>query len=242
MPVIAVTGTNGKTTTTRMLDYIMREAGLKSGMVCSNGTYLDNRRVDDRAACTDSGHLQVLTSKEMDIAVLETHHAGIIGRGFCFDWCDVGVCLNVTNDHLGAANIETVEQMAVLKRALPERARYAAVLNADNQHCLAMTDAVTAEKLCLVSMQSSVDDLRTHTAERPACFCVLEPVDGQQWLVIHDQQRIPLLGVEQIPATFGGTASFNVSNAMHAAVAGTKSSMPRATMSPALMHARSSLT
>lgn len=219
MPVIAVTGTNGKTTTTRMLDRIMREAGLKSGLVCSNGTYLDTRQVDDRAACTDSGHLQVLTSKEMDIAVLETHHAGIMARGFCFDWCDVAVCLNVTADHLGVGNIDTVEQMAELKQALPKRARYAAVLNADDGYCLAMTEAVTAEKICLVSMQSSVDALRVHTADRPACFCVLELVDNRQWLVIYDQQRMPLLAVDNVPATFGGTAGFNVSNAMHAALA-----------------------
>lgn len=219
MPIIAVTGTNGKTTTTRMLDCIMREAGLKSGMVCSNGTYLDACQIDDRAACTDSGHLLVLTSKEMDIAVLETHHAGIMARGFCFDWCDVAVCLNVTNDHLGVGNIDTVEQMATLKQALPERARYAAVLNADDPHCLSMIDAMTAEKICLVSMQSSVDDLQAYTAGRSACFCVLESVAGKEWLVIHDrEQRTPLLGVEQIPATFNGTARFNVSNAMHAAV------------------------
>ncbi len=220
MPIIAVTGTNGKTTTTHMLDRIMREAGLKSGLVCSIGTYLDARKVDERAACTDTGHLQVLTSKEVDIAVLETHHAGIIVRGFCFDWCDVAVCLNVTRDHLGVGNIDTVEQMAELKQALPERARYAAVLNADDEHCLAMIDAVTAERICLVSMQSGVDGLRTYTTGRPACFCVLEKVDDEEWLVIHDdEQRIPLLGAGQIPATFNGTARFNISNAMHATMA-----------------------
>jgi UDP-N-acetylmuramyl tripeptide synthase len=219
MPVIAVTGTNGKTTTVLMIDWIMRHAGRKPGRVCSNGTCLDNRLVDERAACTDTGHLQVLTSKEVDIAVLETHHAGIIARGFCFDWCDIAVCTNVTNDHLGVGNIDTIEQMAELKRALPERARHAAVLNADDEHCLAMIDTMTARVLCLVSMDKDAAALQAIAGTRPACFCVLEKIDGQEWLVLHDAgERIPLLAVDQVPATFDGAARFNVSNAMHAAV------------------------
>lgn len=106
--------------------------------------------------------------------MLETHHAGILSRGFAFDWCDIAVCLNVTEDHLGTANVDTVAQMAEVKQALPERARHAVVLNADDRYCLAMCESMTAEKICLVSMQSSVDDLRVLVDKDTACFCVLE--------------------------------------------------------------------
>jgi cyanophycin synthetase len=219
MPIIAVTGTNGKTTTVRMVDFIMRHAGLRRGMVCTNGTYLDGRLVDERDVCTDTGHLQVLTSKEVDIAVLEAHHTGLGTRGFCFDWCDVAVCTNVTNDHLGIGNIDTVEQMAELKQSLPLRARKAAVLNADDQHCLGMAARVTAERVCLVSMSKSAGELQCATTADVTACCVLEHQADREWLVIHDRQRrIPVVAVNAIPATFNGTARFNVSNAMHAAL------------------------
>jgi cyanophycin synthetase len=235
MPVIAVTGTNGKTTTVLMIDWIMRHAGRKSGLVCSNGTYLDNRLVDERAACTDTGHLQVLTSKAVDIAVLETHHAGIMARGFCFDWCDIGVCTNVTNDHLGVGNINTIEQMAELKRAVPERARHAAVLNADDEHCLAMIDSMAARTLGLVSMDKDAAALQAIAGKRPACYCVLETIDGQEWLVLNDAgERIPLLAVDQVPASFDGAARFNVSNAMHAALSAYQAGIEPAAIAAAL--------
>jgi len=227
MPIVAITGTNGKTTTTRMIHHIMQHAGKKSGMVCTDGIFIDGQQLVDADKSARGGHLRVLTSKQADIAVLETHHAGILSYGFALKqqdclcrWCDIAVCLNVSEDHLGVGNIDTVEQMAELKRALPERARYAAVLNADDEYCLDMIDALNAQKLCLVSMESGVDELQNHVDGHHVCFCVLEPVDKSDWLVIHDdRERLPVMAVEQIPATFGGTARFNTSNAMHAVVA-----------------------
>jgi cyanophycin synthetase len=110
--------------------------------------------------------------------------------------------------------------MAELKRALPERARCAAVLNADDAHCRDMIDAMTANTLGLVSMQSDAAELNVLGAGRKTCLCVLEKVNGTEWLVLHDAgQRMALLPVDQVPATFEGTARFNVSNAMHAALA-----------------------
>ena len=217
MPVIAVTGTNGKTTTTRMISHVLAAAGRKPGFVCTDGIYLDGRKVSDDDNCTLKGHFSVLSSKEVDIAVLETHHYGIMVRGFGYRWCDIAVCLNVTEDHLGVGNVETIDQMAEIKRALPERARYGAVLNADDPHCLAMLGSISAEKPCLVSMTSGYDGLSQHVEASLACFCVTEQVEGEEWLVIYDQGvRLPVIQVKQIPATFSGTARFNVSNAMHA--------------------------
>jgi len=235
MPIIAVTGTNGKTTTVRMINHILSTAGRKPGMVCTDGVFLNGRQVSQGDQCTDTGHLKVLTSKAVNEAVLETHQAGILGRGFAFDWCDIAVCLNVTEDHLGEAHIDTVEQMAKVKQALVERARHAAVLNADDPHCLAMRGAMNAEQICLVSMRYSVDELHAMVGERPACFCVLELVEDEEWLVIYDQgRRLPVIKAASIPATFAGTARFNISNAMHAIVAaylsGTGAEMIRTAM------------
>ena len=86
MPIIAVTGTNGKTTTTRMINHILEQANRKPGMVCTDGVFINDQKLFDGDQCTISGHMKVLTSKEADIAVLETHHAGILRRGFAFQW------------------------------------------------------------------------------------------------------------------------------------------------------------
>lgn len=217
MPIIAITGTNGKTTTTRMLNHISMQAGLATGMVCTDGVFLDNRQISEGDQGTVVGHLKVLTNKAANLAVLETHHLGILRNGFAFRWCDIAVCLNVTEDHLGKHGIETVEQMAKVKQALPERARQAVVLNADDKHCLAMIDSTHAKLTCLVSMNSSIVELRAMAGDRQSCFCVLESVEDGEWLVIYKgDRRLPVMDAASIPATFDGTARFNISNAMHA--------------------------
>ena len=131
MPVIAVTGTNGKTTTSRLIYHVMREAGYKPGLVCTDGISLNGEQIASGDQCQDTGHLKVLTSKKVDAAVLETHHRGLKYRGLAFRWCDIAVCLNVTDDHLGKLNIDTVEQMAEVKAVLPRHARQAAI----SGHC-----------------------------------------------------------------------------------------------------------
>jgi UDP-N-acetylmuramyl tripeptide synthase len=220
MPVIAVTGTNGKTTTCRMISHVLMAAGRKPGLVCTTGVYLNGLQIESDDQAADTGHLKVLTSTAVDVAVLETHHAGIIFRGFAFEWCDIAVCLNVTEDHLGVGHVESLEQMVAVKRALPERARHGVVLNADDPHCLAMLDSMTADKACLVSMEFDQEALSARAGKPLDCSCVLELVSGEEWLVIHDHgHRLPLMAVNQIPATFDGTARFNVSNAMHSVAA-----------------------
>jgi UDP-N-acetylmuramyl tripeptide synthase len=220
MPIIAVTGTNGKTTTTRMISRILTTAGRKPGMVCSNGVYLNNQEILKGDQGTVGGHLEILNNKDAKTAVLETHHNGILKNGFAFSWCDVAVCLNVTEDHIGHENIDTVEQMAEVKRALIERARHAVVLNADNAHCLDMIEFANAELICMVSMQRTAGELLLQLGNRSGLLCVLELIDNEQWLVIHDGScRIPVMSVASIPMTFNGVAVFNTSNAMHAILA-----------------------
>ena len=236
MPTIAITGTNGKTTTTRMTSHIMSVAGYKPGMVCTDGIFLNGKIIEKGDQCSRPGHLKVLTSKEVNFAVLETHQAGILTSGFAFRFCDIGVCLNVSEDHLGEVNIDTVEQMAEVKRAVPERARQAVVLNADDQQCLAMFDKMTAKQKCLVSMELSRDQLYDRHGDALSCCCVLEVIDGKQCIVIYDQAlRLPVMMVDSIPATFAGAAHFMVSNAMHAMTASYMSGVSLEAMQTAMI-------
>lgn len=220
IPVVAITGTNGKTTTSRMIRHIFNHSGYKTGLVCTDGIFLNQQQVSDEDNSTFMGHARVLTSKQVTAAVLETHHRGIAVHGFAFNTCDVAVCLNVTEEHLAVGEIETVAEMVTIKRALVERARHVAILFADDSNCLGMIKHTSSERVCLVSLNQGVEHLREFDAGPAAGFCVLELLDEHQWIVFYDDQsRLPVMPVNEIPATLDGLARVNVSNAMHAIAA-----------------------
>jgi cyanophycin synthetase len=219
LPVISVTGTNGKTTTSRMIAHIMQGTGLVTGLQCTDGRYINGRLVhagDDSAL---TGHFCFYEDQTAQLAVLESHHVGLATTGFAFNWCDVAVCTNVSDDHMNELGVETVSDMAVLKRSLIERARGTAVLNADDPHCLAMIPIVTAQRTCLTSIHKTPDELAA-LVDGDSCCCVLEHQRGQQWIVVYESGvRTAIIPASEIPATFGGLAQFNVQNAMQAIAA-----------------------
>jgi cyanophycin synthetase len=151
--------------------------------------------------------------------VLETARGAVADSGMCFDWSSIGVCLNVSSDHLGDKGIDTLEQMAELKRSIVATARDAVILNADDTLCLAMLPFPGTECVGLVSTWQSWAELRKG---HPHCrhFALQELVDGSNWLVIYSgEQRIEVLPVREIAATFDGRATFNISNILHASLA-----------------------
>lgn len=220
IPVVAVTGTNGKTTTSRMVCHIFNHKGYKTGLVCTDGIFLDQKQVSNVDSSTFRGHARVLMNTLVNAAVLETHHRGIAVHGFAFQTCDVGICLNVTEEHLAEGEIESLEEMTGIKRALVERAAGVAILFADDANCVSMIEHMNSDRICLVSLHSNVKKLSVLGGDRAVSFCVLEAREGQQWIVLyHEKKRLPVMPVNDIPATFDGTARFNVSNAMHAIAA-----------------------
>ena len=220
IPVVAVTGTNGKTTTTRMVAHIFRHAGLKTGLVTSEGVNLDGQQVVHDDAGSFAGHTRVLTHPDMQAAALETHHRGIVVRGFAFDDCDVGICLNVSPDHIKRGEIETMAEMEDVKAAVPERASKAAVLFADNMHCRAMANRITAETTWWVSLTQSVEELEQLPGTGQRALCTIAVEDGAEWILVQQNgARYPLMPVAELPVTFGGAARFMLSNAMHASAA-----------------------
>lgn len=218
VPVIAVTGTNGKTTTTRMLAQIMRAAGHVTGLACSDGSYIDGRRVSAFEDGYLPGHLTVLDNPDTEVAVLEATRGSAGSTGLGFDHCDVAACLNVTADHLNDhVGVRSLEELARLKRTILERARKV-VLNADDRQCCAMIEPL-GDRLCgMVSLSRSAADLRNAFAME-FVVGVVERVEGHEWLVIHQgAHRFPVVPVDEIPLAFGGAARHNVSNALAAAV------------------------
>jgi cyanophycin synthetase len=123
IPIAAVTGTNGKTTTARMLAHIHKLAGHTVGLTSTDGVYIDGNRTVEGDMTGPVAARMVLADPHVDVAVLETARGGLLRAGMGYPYCDVGACLNVKEDHLGLRGIDTLEQLAKVKRIVVEVAR-----------------------------------------------------------------------------------------------------------------------
>ncbi len=161
----------------------------------------------------------VFEREQVQFAVLEEYFGTILRTGFLYNYCDVAVCTNVTEDHLGRIGAYTLDDIAEVKALVVKRARKAAILNADNSYSLGMMRLARAENIGLVSLHREAQELQGEL-DRPGEVCVLETVAGESWLVIHaGAQRMPLMAESELPASFNGTAAHNTCNAMQAALA-----------------------
>ena len=217
IPIVAVTGTNGKTTTTRMVAHILQMAGHVPGMTSTDGVFIDGRLSVKGDMTGPSGARMVLRDPFVDTAVLEVARGGLVRSGLGFSRCDVAACLNVTSDHLGQGRIDTLDQLAAVKRVPIEVAREAVVLNADDPRVLAMAEHSRAKKIVYVTMDADHALVREHVREGGRAV-VLERGMGGEMITLFDAGRhLPLLWTHLIPATMEGKATHNVQNAMFAA-------------------------
>jgi len=219
IPLVAVTGTNGKTTTSRMIARIASTAGFVPGLASTSGVYFNEVLHQSGDQSGAGGHHVVFEARGVNLGVLETARGGVAHSGFMFDWCDVAVCLNVTYDHLGQYGIDTLQQMTALKRSILERARRAVVINADYATCRDMLPFAAGIDVYLASVESGTKEIRSLTSQAHFA-CVLEEED-EEWIILYEPggARIPVTPVAAIPATMGGVARFNISNAQHAVCA-----------------------
>lgn len=216
IPIAAITGTNGKTTTAHMVAAIATAAGLRVGLTSTLGVHIGGRRILNSDASGPASARRILRDPTVDIAVLETARGGILREGLAFRHCNVGAVLNVTDDHLGLSGIHTVEAMAAVKRTVAEVATDAAVLNADDPLSLEMVEHTTAASICLVSMRPQNPVIAPHVAGGGSAL-ILE-TNGREVLVFRrGHTRVPLLATSEIPATHNGRVRVNVQNAMFAA-------------------------
>jgi cyanophycin synthetase len=160
----------------------------------------------------------VLRDPVVDLAVLETARGGLLRAGMGYRACDVGAVLNISADHLGQKGVETLEQLAEVKRIVVEVARSCAVLNADDVLCLKMADHTKAARIAYVTMNPRHELVRQHIGAG-GCAVVLEEQIRGQMITLYDRgAHLPLLWTHLIPATLEGAALHNVQNAMFAAV------------------------
>jgi cyanophycin synthetase len=217
IPVAAITGTNGKTTTSRMLAHILKTAGHTVGMTSTDGVYIDGRlSVRGDMTGPTSAHI-VLRDPTVDCAVLETARGGLLRSGLGYRRCDVAACLNVASDHLGLRGIDTLEQLAEVKRIPIEVARNTAVLNADDELCLRMADYTEAENLCYVTMNPAHSLVKEHIRAGGRAMVLEQGIYGDMITLYDNGTHFQLLWTHLIPATMEGKATHNVQNAMFAA-------------------------
>ena len=217
IPIAAVTGTNGKTTTSRMLAHILKMRGFTVGLTSTDGVYIDGQLSVSGDMTGPVSANMILRDPAVDVAVMETARGGMLRSGLGFQKCNVAACLNVTADHLGLKGIDTLEQLAEIKRVPVEIAMDAAVLNADDVHCLQMADYTDAETLCYVTTNSNHPLVKQHIQAGGQAFVLEQGMNGHMITIYDKENHIPLLWTHLIPATIEGKAMHNVQNAMFSA-------------------------
>ena len=216
IPLIAVTGTNGKTTTTRLAAHIFQQTGRCVGFTTTEGVYINQRRIEDGDCTGPTSAGKVLCDASVEVAVLECARGGLLRSGLAFDQCDVGIVTNVAEDHLGLGDINSIDDMARVKAIVPKSVRAGgyAVLNADNDHTYAMRKQVR----CHVALFS-----RKPCSERILNHCEmggLAAVYNDGFITImHGFRSIRVEHVQNIPLTFGGKCPFMIENALAATMA-----------------------
>ncbi|MEN1957097.1 cyanophycin synthetase [Luteimonas sp. MJ204] len=217
VPIAAVTGTNGKTTTARMLAHIAKMAGHTPGLTTTDGVYIDGQRTVEGDMTGPVSARMVLRDPTVDLAVLETARGGLLRAGMGVTRVDVGAVINVQPDHLGLKGIDTLEQLAEIKRIVVEVADECAVLNADDPNVLRMSGYTRARTICYVTMNTGHGLVREHVRAGGRACALEEGVNGHMITLYDKGSQIPLLWTHLIPATLEGRALHNVQNAMFAA-------------------------
>ncbi|HEX6645377.1 MAG TPA: cyanophycin synthetase [Gemmatimonadales bacterium] len=218
IPILAVTGSNGKTTTTRLVAHLFRHSGRTVGFTTTDGVYLQNRLVATGDMTGPFAAGMVLSNPIVEVAVLETARGGIIRSGLGFDECDVGIVLNVTGDHLGLHGVRTLEELAEVKGVIPAvvKRRGHAVLNADDPLVRAMAERTRGD---VVFFSTAADGgsavVREHVEGGGVAACI----EQDTFVVRRGRLRIPIAGVGEVPLTLGGAARFQFQNVLAAIAA-----------------------
>ncbi|MCW5957314.1 MAG: cyanophycin synthetase [Pyrinomonadaceae bacterium] len=216
IPIFAITGTNGKTTTTRLIAHVLRNSGRAVGFTTTDGTYIGNEQITQGDNTGPVSAQLVLKDPTVDVAVLETARGGIIRSGLGFDHCDVGVVLNVAADHLGLKDVNTLEDLARVKSVVPRAVgkRGYAVLNAEDELVYKMKELVDGKVVCF-SMDENNPNIRRR-AERGRVSCVYE---NGYVTILKGKWKVRVEKVVNIPLTYGGRAEFMIQNVLAATLA-----------------------
>ncbi|MBB3190388.1 cyanophycin synthetase [Halomonas cerina] len=216
IPIVAVTGTNGKTTTVRLLSHLLRQAGRNVGMACTGAIEIDNHVIMRGDYSGPQAAAIVLREPTVEYAVLEVARGGIMRRGLGFDECDVGVLLNIASDHLGEHDIHTLDELARCKTVVIDAVSKSgtAVLNADDPRVLAGQEWARGD-IIFFTLDPDSRPIRQHVRDHGVAFTV----HNERIVMRQGHVEAEVIPVVDVPITFEGHASFNVANALAASAA-----------------------
>jgi cyanophycin synthetase len=216
IPIIAITGTNGKTTTTRLIAHIVKNNGYRVGYTTSDGVYIQNSMLLKGDTTGPLSAEFVLKDPTVEFAVLETARGGILRSGLGFGYCDIGIVTNIQEDHLGISDIHTLDDLARVKEVVVKSIKSEgwAILNADNKYCVKIGKDIHCN-LAYFTMDEKNPEVIEH-CRKGGIAAVYEngyiTVKKGDW-------KIRIEKVTHIPITFNGTVSFMTQNALAASLA-----------------------
>jgi cyanophycin synthetase len=235
IPLISITGTNGKTTVTRVLDHVFLSLGMCPGTTTTNGIFVNGEMISDGDTTGPISARTVLSDPSVDIAVLETARGGIIRRGLGFDWSDVGIITNIHADHIGQDGIETIDDILRIKSLVVERVREGGtiILNADSPELVQLAREkldTTKRKLVYFSLNEYSPVVQKHVSQGGVAYCVR----GESLVCISPYGEEKIVSAALIPLTLGGTASFHIANVLTVIAACEALDVPRSDVIRAL--------
>jgi cyanophycin synthetase len=218
IPIISITGTNGKTTVTRMISHILSETGWNVGTTTTDGIFLNNEQIAEGDTTGPVSAKTILGDKAVEIAVLETARGGIVRRGLGYDWSDISVITNISEDHIGQDGIESVEDIINIKALIAERVRRGGtlILNADDPNSLRVLEREkvkeSKKKIVYFSLDENNPHLQAHLKRGGTAYyrkdnLIVEAVG---------KERFKIIEIGSIPTTMNGVAEFQVANVMAA--------------------------
>ncbi|MBV9240647.1 MAG: cyanophycin synthetase [Acidobacteria bacterium] len=216
IPIFSITGTNGKTTTTRLIAHILKTSGNNVGFTTTDGTYIGNQQITRGDNTGPVSAQLVLKDPTVDVAVLETARGGIIRSGLGFDYCDIGVVMNIAADHLGLKDVNTLEDLARVKSVVPRAVspNGFAVLNAEDDLVYGMRELVSGQ-IVLFSMDENNKNIQRQ-ARRGRVSCIYE---NGYITILKGKWKVRTERAVNIPVTYGGRAEFMIQNVLAATLA-----------------------
>jgi UDP-N-acetylmuramyl tripeptide synthase len=215
-PLVAITGTNGKTTTTRLIGHILKNAGYTVGMTTTSGIYIDDKCIFKGDTTGPNSALVVLTDKNVDAAVLETARGGIIRRGLAYDLADVGVITNITEDHLGMDEVETMDELAKVKALVGEAVKKDGyvVINGDDNMSASILHRFKS-KIIIFSKDKNNVIIKSNIENGGYGIYV----DNDNIIIQNKTCCEKLIEIKDIGITLNGALKYNTENAMAATAA-----------------------
>jgi cyanophycin synthetase len=216
IPIIAITGTNGKTTTTRLLAHIVKNNGYKVGFTTSDGIYVQNHMMEKGDTTGPISAEYILKDPTVEFAVLETARGGILRSGLGFSRCDIGIITNIQEDHLGINDIHTLEDLARVKSTVVKSVKKDgwAVLNADDAHCVEIANDLRCN-IAYFSMNEESEFAKRLSKEGK----IVAVYENGYITIKKGEWKIRIERAINVPLTLGGKAKFMIANALAATLA-----------------------